>query len=148
MLFPQPPRPKIPPRVVVTGAGIVTALGCGWRANADGFREGRIGFRPVRHFDVSRQRVKTAAEVDLPAALRDLDQWLATHPDADSETIQDEIYEIGKRHGFEPLRAWFQALYEVLIGSSQGPRMGTFIRLFGIANSRRLIGEVLEPVAT
>ncbi len=69
MLFPQPPRPKIPPRVVVTGAGIVTALGCGWRANADGFREGRIGFRPVRHFDVSRQRVKTAAEVDLPAAL-------------------------------------------------------------------------------
>lgn len=69
MLFPHPSRPQTAARVVVTGAGIVTALGCGWRANADGFREGRIGFRPVRHFDVSRQRVKTAAEVDLPSAL-------------------------------------------------------------------------------
>lgn len=66
MLFPRPTPPSTSPRVVVTGAGIVTALGCGWCPNADGFREGRTGFRPVRHFDVSRQRVKTAAEVDLP----------------------------------------------------------------------------------
>jgi 3-oxoacyl-[acyl-carrier-protein] synthase II len=54
------------PRVVVTGAGIVTALGAGWKRNADGFRAGRTAFRPVTLFDVSRQRVKTAAEVDLP----------------------------------------------------------------------------------
>jgi 3-oxoacyl-[acyl-carrier-protein] synthase II len=51
----------------VTGAGLVTALGSGWRANAAGFREGRTAFRPVTLFDVSRQRVRQAAEVDLPA---------------------------------------------------------------------------------
>ncbi len=67
MLFPPSPRPDRPPRVVVTGAGIVTALGLGWRQNADGFRAGRAAFRPVTLFDVTRQRVKTAAEVDLPA---------------------------------------------------------------------------------
>jgi lysyl-tRNA synthetase class 1 len=78
------------------------------------------------------------------AALAELDSWLAANPDAGAETIQNEIYEIGKRHGFEPLRAWFQALYETLIGSSQGPRMGTFIALFGSGNSRRLIAEALE----
>jgi len=50
----------------VTGAGIVTALGIGWRTNAEGFRQGRTAFRPVTLFDVSRQRVKQAAEVDLP----------------------------------------------------------------------------------
>jgi 3-oxoacyl-[acyl-carrier-protein] synthase II len=55
--------------VVITGAGIVTALGSGWRANADGFRAGRTAFRPVTRFDVSRQRTKIAAEVDLPATL-------------------------------------------------------------------------------
>ena len=69
MLFPSPPLPTRRPRVVVTGAGIVTALGIGWRQNADGFRSGRAAFRPVSLFDVSHQRVKTAAEVDLPADL-------------------------------------------------------------------------------
>jgi 3-oxoacyl-[acyl-carrier-protein] synthase II len=55
--------------VVITGAGIVTALGLGWTLNAEGFRAGRRAFRPVTLFDVSRQRVKIAAEVDLPRNL-------------------------------------------------------------------------------
>jgi 3-oxoacyl-[acyl-carrier-protein] synthase II len=54
-------------RVVVTGAGIFTALGAGWRINAEGFRAGRTAIRPVTVFDVSRQRSKLAAEADLPA---------------------------------------------------------------------------------
>ena len=45
--------------------------------------------------------------------------------------------------GFENLRDWFKALYETLLGSSQGPRMGSFIALYGIANSRKLIAEAL-----
>ena len=69
MLFPPTvPRPG-PSRVVITGAGILTALGRGWRANADGFRAGRTAFRQVSLFDVSRQRVKVAAQADLPEAL-------------------------------------------------------------------------------
>ena len=69
MLFPLSPPPSVPPRVVVTGVGILTALGLGWKPNAEGFRGGRTAFRPVSLFDVSRQRVKVAAEVDLPDAL-------------------------------------------------------------------------------
>jgi 3-oxoacyl-[acyl-carrier-protein] synthase II len=56
-------------RVVVTGAGIVTALGLGWKINAEGFRAGKKTFRPVTLFDVSRQRSKIAAEADLPEKL-------------------------------------------------------------------------------
>jgi 3-oxoacyl-[acyl-carrier-protein] synthase II len=82
--FPQPPFPDEkrvlfplpkssaaarPNRVVVTGAGIITALGTGWQINAAGFRAGHQIFRPVTLFDVSRQRAKIAAEVDLPAEL-------------------------------------------------------------------------------
>ena len=75
---------------------------------------------------------------------RDLDARLAALPeDADAETIQTEVYEVGKAHPFESLRDWFKALYETLLGTSQGPRMGSFIALYGIANSRKLIAEAL-----
>ena len=69
MLFPATSAPRGPSRVVITGAGIFTALGQGWKPNAEGFRAGRTAFRPVSLFDVSRQRVKVAAEAALPAAL-------------------------------------------------------------------------------
>lgn len=65
MLFPRLTSPT-PPRVVITGAGIVTALGAGWATNAEGFRLGRTAFRPVSLFDVSRQRTKIAAQAELP----------------------------------------------------------------------------------
>jgi lysyl-tRNA synthetase class 1 len=54
---------------------------------------------------------------------------------------------VGKAHRFENLRDWFKALYETLLGTSQGPRMGSFIALYGIDNSRRLIAEALEAKA-
>ncbi len=69
MLFPFPKPPAEPTRVVVTGAGIVTALGSGWETNAEGFRAGRRAFRPVTAFDACRQRVKVAAEVELSPVL-------------------------------------------------------------------------------
>jgi lysyl-tRNA synthetase class 1 len=78
-------------------------------------------------------------------ALADLDGRLAALPEgANAETVQDEVYEAGKSHfGKEGLRDWFKALYETLLGSSQGPRMGSFFALYGIENSRKLISEAL-----
>ena len=63
---PDEHRDRQPRPVVITGAGIVTALGFGWEENAAGLRAGRSAFRPVSLFDVSRQRTRTAGEVDLP----------------------------------------------------------------------------------
>jgi lysyl-tRNA synthetase class 1 len=79
------------------------------------------------------------------AALRDLDARLAALPeDAGAEAIQNEVYEVGKAHyGKEALRDWFKVLYETLLGTSQGPRMGSFFALYGIANGRKLIAEAL-----
>src|ERR1041384_6390611 len=68
MLFPFRHQTNSP-RVVITGVGIITALGQGWKANAEGFRAGRVAIRPVTLFDVSRQRVREAAEGDLPATM-------------------------------------------------------------------------------
>jgi lysyl-tRNA synthetase class 1 len=91
-----------------------------------------------------KRRAPSAMEAE---ALRDLDSELANlPPDASAEDIQTQVFEVGKRHPFESLRGWFQALYETLLGSSQGPRMGSFIALYGIDNSRKLIAEALEHV--
>lgn len=56
--------------MVVTGVGIITAMGCGWEANAAGFRAGRRIFNPVTSFDVSRHRVKVAAQATLPDSIQ------------------------------------------------------------------------------
>lgn len=69
MLFPLSHQTNGLPRVVVTGAGIITSLGCGWKENAEGFRSGRTGFRAVTLFDVARQRVQQAGQVELPDEL-------------------------------------------------------------------------------
>lgn len=70
------------------------------------------------------------------------------HGNYDPNEIQNLVYEVGKAHyGKDNLRGWFQALYETLLGSSQGPRMGSFIALYGIDNSRKLIAEALESAA-
>jgi lysyl-tRNA synthetase class 1 len=63
---------------------------------------------------------------------------------ADAEALQNIVYEVGKKHGFEPLRDWFKALYEVLLGQEQGPRFGSFIAIFGIDESVRLIERGLK----
>jgi lysyl-tRNA synthetase class 1 len=98
----------------------------------------------ARDFVVPTLQRRAPTEVEAEA-LRDLDSELAKLPADDSaEDIQTQVFEVGKRHPFESLRAWFQALYETLLGSSQGPRMGSFIALYGIDNSRKLIAEALD----
>lgn len=63
--------------------------------------------------------------------------------DADGQTIQDEVYRVGNEAGFDPLRDWFKALYQVLLGQDQGPRFGSFVALYGIEESRKLIAQGL-----
>lgn len=78
------------------------------------------------------------------AAMEDLVARLSALPaDADAETIQNEVFEAGKAAGFEPLRAWFGALYEVLLGQPQGPRFGSFAAIFGLQRTIDLIKAAL-----
>ena len=104
-----------------------------------------IGHALAYHRDVVGHALeRRAPDAREAAALGDLDAGLADIPaDAPGDLIQNLVFEVGKRHGFEPLRDWFRTLYETLLGSSQGPRMGSFIALYGIDGSRRLIAEAL-----
>ena len=92
--------------------------------------------KPTKAFRAPTDQERAAIE-DLAARLR------ALPAGADAEAIQNEVFEAGKAGGFEPLRAWFQALYEVLLGQSQGPRFGSFVAIFGIERTLELIDKAL-----
>ena len=88
--------------------------------------------KPTKKF---RRATEQEAEAmnDLLVRLRGLDSQ------ADAETIQTEVYAAGKDIFSENLRDWFKALYEVLLGQSQGPRFGSFAALYGLEATILLI---------
>jgi lysyl-tRNA synthetase class 1 len=101
----------------------------------------------VRYYNdfVKPTKVFRAATDGERAALEDLVVRLrASDGGLDAEALQSEVFAVGKAHGFEPLRDWFTALYEVLLGASQGPRFGGFIALYGVDETIQLIESALR----
>lgn len=101
---------------------------------------------PSRTFRAPNEIERRAME-DLAGRLAAWDQ------PADPEALQSMVFAVGKDHGFEPLRDWFAALYQVLLGADQGPRFGGFVALYGIDETRGLIeralaGELVDGTAT
>jgi lysyl-tRNA synthetase class 1 len=92
--------------------------------------------KPAKHYRAPSE-MEHAALDELVAVLE------ALPADADAVTIQTEVYEVGKHHAFESLRDWFRALYEILLGQTQGPRFGSFVALYGKAETIALIRRVL-----
>ncbi|MBK0327601.1 lysine--tRNA ligase [Rhodobacteraceae bacterium F11138] len=85
-------------------------------------------------------RMPTEAEREAFVELRA--QLAAYDGKLDDEALQSIVYGVG-RERFDPLRGWFTALYEVLLGASQGPRFGGFIALYGVDETVALIDQAL-----
>ncbi len=109
-------------RVVVTGAGIITSMGCGWRANADGFREGRLAFREVTLFDTAGQRVHRAGEVDLPSALPSgrLTARQTARVDRATALVLHAAHEAWAQAGWDALSAAEKTGVPLVLGTSAG----------------------------
>jgi lysyl-tRNA synthetase class 1 len=91
--------------------------------------------KPSKVFRLPDEKEK-AAMSELAAKFRELPT-----DTRDAEVLQNLVFEVGKAHEFEPLRAWFQALYEVLLGQSQGPRFGSFVAIFGLERTIALLEQ-------
>ena len=85
---------------------------------------------------------RTATDQEREALIDLRDQLAAYDGPADDEVLQSIVYACG-RDRFDPLRGWFTALYEVLLGASQGPRFGGFIALYGVDETVALIDKAL-----
>ena len=99
----------------------------------------------VRYYNdfVKPTRAYRAPTDEERAALVELRDALEAYDGpVEDEALQSVVYAVG-RDKFDPLRAWFTALYEVLLGASQGPRFGGFIALYGVAETVALIDKAL-----
>ena len=106
-----------------------------------------VGYAVNYFHDFVKPAKSYRAATDVEAtALADLASKLEVlgHEPMTAEELQTLVYDIGKAHGFENLRDWFRALYEVLLGEAQGPRFGSFIALYGIKETAGLIRRALK----
>lgn len=110
-------------RVAVTGVGVVTSLGLGREANAEGFRSGRIALPEVTLFDTSRQRVHRAGQVELPARLpagHRLSAASVRRLDRASSLLVQAGLEAWQQAGWDQLADLWRESIPIVIGTSAG----------------------------
>ena len=94
--------------------------------------------KPNKKYRKPNEKEKKALQ-DLAKRLRDCKDQM------DPEAIQTIVYSVGKDNGYqENLREWFKAIYEIIFGDQDGPRMGFFISFFGIKESIELINKYIK----
>ena len=94
--------------------------------------------QPKKNYRKPNEREKKAL-TDLVNKLKECNEK------TDPEDIQTIIYSVGKENGYqENLREWFKAIYEIIFGDEDGPRMGFFISFFGINETINLINKFIK----
>jgi len=103
--------------------------------------------KPAKRYRAPTEEER-AALVDLGRALR----RIAEEGVADANLIQDAVLDVGRRDpwrtpgkdgGWNVGGSWFQMLYQVLLGEEKGPRFGSFVAIYGAANTVALIDKAL-----
>ena len=92
-----------------------------------------------RDFIVPTKQYELPGE-DMMPSLQQLRTFLASYEGSDPDEIQSATYQAGKDHGVK-LGKWFQAMYRLLLGQERGPRLGTFIHLYGPKETLALIDQ-------
>lgn len=87
------------------------------------------------------RQLRQPTDVERTAFSELADRFAAMLPNMDTEAFQFQVYEVGKKYEFQPLRSWFQALYECFLGSSDGPRFGAFTAAYGLENTIRMLRQ-------
>src|SRR4051812_3139331 len=112
--------------------------------------------RYFRDFVRPAKRYRLATEQEH-AALQELSAALGPHEGStDAEALQAVVYEVGRKHFPDTSgkskspdgrpgvsQAWFATIYQVLLGQERGPRFGSFVALYGVAETRALIAQAL-----
>ena len=125
--------------------GFIEKYSPGAKLQKNKFLENMVNLSVVYFNDMIKPNKKYRLPDDNETkALKELSNGLIKlDKSSSSEEIQKLVFSIGKENNFENLRDWFKSLYEILLGQSEGPRMGSFISLYGIKETKNLIDDAL-----
>ena len=93
--------------------------------------------KPNKKFRIGNLKEKNAL-IDLYSRLEKIPN------DYEIQEIQTMLFTVGKEHNFKNLKDWFSAFYEIILGTKTGPRLGGFISIYGIEETRKLISKRLN----
>ncbi len=104
--------------------------------------------RALRYY---RDFVLPTKEYELPAeefmpALEQFRAFLADYDGNDAQELQSACYQAGKDNEVS-MGKWFRTLYRLLLGQDRGPRVGTFVSVYGVDETLALIDKRLEEGA-
>ncbi|MDR0632710.1 MAG: lysine--tRNA ligase [Holosporales bacterium] len=104
-----------------------------------------IHYTIAYYHDFVKPQLHYRAPLDFekPALYDLLNALQIAEKEISADDLQTIIFDVGKRNDFDNLRQWFQSLYEILLGNTEGPRLGSFIALYGVENMVNLISEKL-----
>lgn len=95
-------------------------------------------------FVKSQKIYRPMTDVERPQFERFKDIVDGLRGTTDAQDIQTAVFDVAREFEYENKRDWFTAIYNVLLGTEQGPRMGSFILLYGIDETIALIDQALN----
>ncbi len=102
------------------------------------------GVEYYNKFVLPNKKYRLASDKEKEGFRLLIDVLKKSSPNEEPENIQTKIYEIGMTLNFENLKDWFSAFYQVVLGQDQGPRLGSFIKFYGINETIRLLESKLN----
>ena len=102
------------------------------------------GVEYYKKFVLPNKKYRSPNDIEKVGLLKIVEMLESLDNECEAEEIQTKIYEIGMDLKFENLKDWFSAFYQVVLGQQQGPRLGSFIKFFGIKKTISLLKEKIK----
>ena len=92
-------------------------------------------------FILPEKKYRKPTDIEIVGFKKLIKMLEETDEKIEAEDIQTKIYDIGMSLEFEKLKDWFQSFYQVILGQDQGPRLGSFIKFYGIEKTIDLLKD-------
>ncbi len=102
------------------------------------------GVEYYKKFVLPKKNYRSPSKIERIGFLKVIEMLESIDHRSEAEEIQTKIYEIGMELKFENLKEWFSGFYQVILGQEQGPRLGSFIKFYGIQKTIELLNEKIN----